>query len=94
MKSSLAVALLVAGSVGGETMCGQGVSGTTIANSNRNWENLCKTPANEGDECDYTCDAGYAKIGRHVCQNYDTQGSAVIYKNYFGGRCQRLCKDV
>ena len=87
------MALLVAGSVAADPMCDVGVSGATIANSNRTGDSLCLTPANEGNECDYTCDAGYIKIGKHVCQNYETQGSVVIDKNYFGGRCQRLCKD-
>ena len=65
MKKSLIIALLEVTIA--DPMCAENVSGATIANSNRIGDNLCVTPANEGEECEYECEDGYVKIGRHVC---------------------------
>ena len=49
----------------------------------------------DGDACYFRCDAGYLAIGRHVCQSYTTkQGRKVIHKEFFGGRCERLCEGT
>ena len=48
----------------------------------------------DGDACYFQCNAGYLAIGRHVCQSYTTKkGRKVIHKEFFGGRCERLCKE-
>ena len=61
-----------------------------IAHSNRsNAATACQGA--EGDECNYTCDAGYLAIGRHVCQSYSVAGLLMINQSFSGGRCVKLC---
>ena len=71
---------------------------STIAHSDRS------TPATAcvggvGAECAFTCDAGFLRVGRHVCQSYrildrhdaPSTGLLVLNRTFFGGRCDRLC---
>ena len=71
---------------------------STIAHSDRS------TPATAcvgsvGSQCAYTCDAGFLRVGRHVCQSYrildrhdaPSTGLVVLNRTFFGGRCERLC---
>ena len=64
-------------------------AGTSVPHSDRTSESPCV--GRIGDECAYNCDAGYIRIGRHVCQTYTQGGSTIINRSFFGGRCDRLC---
>ena len=62
----------------------------TIAHSNRAaGSNACVGLL--GAECAYSCNAGYFRIGRHVCQSYAQGGQVFLDRQWFGGRCERLC---
>jgi hypothetical protein len=71
--------------------CATGV----IENSNRT--SVAPCAGVEGDECAYSCEPGYIRVGRHVCQTYATSGGTpatkvtVINRTFFGGRCDFLC---
>eukprot|EP01047_Picozoa_sp_COSAG01_P019855 COSAG01_NODE_1116_length_11642_cov_7.561899_10_plen_298_part_00 len=67
-----------------------GGDGTTIPHSNRSTAATACVGV-QGSECAYECEAGYLRIGRHVCQNYSTMGVNVIHATFFGGRCEKLC---
>ena len=65
-------------------------AGATIAHSNITAAAPCVGA--EGDECTFACDAGFVRVGRHACQSYTTKsGVAVLDREWFGGRCERLC---
>ena len=66
-------------------------AGATIPHSSRAAPSSACPPSSAGDECTFTCDAGFLAIGRHVCQSYSTMGVAVIDQAFFGGRCDKLC---
>ena len=63
----------------------------TVAHSN---VTHATTPCagSSGDLCPFACDEGYLAIGQHACQSYTTMsGTSVLSKEFFGGRCERLC---
>lgn len=74
-------------SVGNSQPC---TNGTTIPFSNRTSATPCEGEL--GTECFFHCADNYLKIGRHVCQSYETQGKVVLDSTFFGGRCVRLCE--
>lgn len=65
-------------------------TGVTLPHSNRTASAPCAVGVG-GDECFYSCDAGYVARGRHVCQTYASQGRTFVNQSYSGGSCQRLC---
>lgn len=69
--------------LGGECVPNACNSGLTIPNSNRIPSNKCQGAV--GEECTYTCDAGYAKTpgaaGKHICQ---------VSGTFTGGACTAM----
>jgi cyclophilin family peptidyl-prolyl cis-trans isomerase len=64
-------------------------SSSVVAHSDRDTTHPCT--GGLGTTCDYTCEAGWIPIGKHVCQNYTGGGKVFIRNSFFGGRCDRLC---
>eukprot|EP01048_Picozoa_sp_COSAG05_P004547 COSAG05_NODE_249_length_12903_cov_128.635505_10_plen_182_part_00 len=65
-------------------------TGTIVPYSDRTSESPCIV-AQIGHECAYRCNPGYIRIGRHVCQTFTQDGTIIINRSFFGGRCDRLC---
>ena len=81
----LLVVLSAAAPLASEWTCSPGV----IPHSNVTAERPCH--GGNGTVCPYTCDPGYWPVGRHVCQYYQAGGTVWIDRQFFGGRCDRLC---
>ena len=72
--------------LGSDVWCSNG----TILHSNRSTTDAA-CEGQLGAECGYGCDLGYLAIGRHVCQSYAQGGMVFLDRQWFGGRCKRLC---
>jgi hypothetical protein len=89
MLRNVATALLIIGNPNYSDAQNCTTTGTSVPHSDRTIKSPCI--GRIGDECAYSCDAGYIRIGRHVCQTYTQGGATIISRSFFGGRCDRLC---